>query len=99
MGPVLTKVLSENRALELLDDVKRLYVSLFKVIEGISSKGFKVVLVIPSYRSSRGWVTFNISQLIGKKWDVMNRRYVSGDLKWSRINSIIPRNIFVLSKR
>lgn len=99
MGPPQRNILGKNSAQMLLEDVKRLYVSLFSVIESISSSGFKVVLVIPSYKTNSGWLTFNISELIGKRWDVLNRKYVSGDLKWNRINSIIARNIYILSKR
>ncbi len=99
MGPPQRKELSKMIALELLDDVKKLYISLFKALDTIASKGFKVVLIIPSYKSRDGWLTFNVSELIGKRWDVLNRQYISGDLKWGRINSIITRNIFILSKR
>lgn len=99
MGPPQRRSLSKSSAQLLLDDVKKLYVSLFTVLDTVASSGFKVVLVIPSYKSNSGWLTFNISELIGKRWEVLNRKYVSGDLKWSRINSIIARNIFILSKR
>jgi len=99
MGPPQRRAMSTKSASELLDEVKKLYVSLFKVLEEVGSAGFKVVLIIPSYKTRDGWLTFNISELIGKKWNVLNRKYISGDLKWERINSIIARNIFILSKR
>jgi len=41
----------------------------------------------------------NISQFINKKWEVLNKKYSSQDLKWKRINSIIARNIFILEKK
>jgi len=65
----------------------------------ISRPGFKVVLIIPSYRTKSGFKTISISSFIGKKWDVLNKKYTKGDLKWERNNSIITRNIFILSKR
>ena len=99
MGPPQRRVVSERDAEELLTSVRNLYVSLFSVINEISRRGFKVVLIVPSYKSKKGWLTFNISQLVGKKWDILNRKYTQGDLKWKRINSIIARNIFILEKR
>lgn len=99
MGPPQRRLLTEHMAETLLTNVKKLYMSLFEILDGIASKGFRVVLVIPSYKTNRGWKTFNVSELTGKKWDVLNSKFASGDLKWKRINSIITRNIFVLSKR
>lgn len=99
MGPPQKRILSEAKAQDLLNSVRNLYKSLFNAINEVSSKGFKVVLIVPSYKTSKGWLTFNISELVGKKWDVLNRKYGQGDLKWKRINSIISRNIFILEKR
>jgi tRNA G10 N-methylase Trm11 len=99
MGTAQRKVMSVKKAEGLLESVKKLYISLFEVLEKISSKGFKVVLIIPEYKTSKGWITFNVSELIGKKWNVLNRQYCPRDLKWRRNNSIITRNIFILSKR
>lgn len=99
MGPPQKRMLSEAKAQDLLESVRNLYVSLFNVINEIGHKGFKVVLIVPSYRTTKGWLTFNISELVGKKWDILNREYGAGDLKWKRINSIISRNIFILEKR
>jgi tRNA G10 N-methylase Trm11 len=99
MGPPQKRLLTDFQARELIDDVSNLYNSFFKVINQITRKGFKVVLVLPSYRTRKGWVDINISQFIDKKWDVLNRKYTKGDLKWKRINSIIARNIFILEKR
>ncbi len=99
MGPPQKRMLSEAKAQDLLESVRNLYVSLFNVINEVGHKGFKVVLIVPSYRTTKGWLTFNISELVGKKWDILNREYGAGDLKWKRINSIIARNIFILEKR
>lgn len=99
MGPPQRKVISQHKAQKLLDDVKSLYRSLFTALDTVASKGFRVVLVLPSYKTDKGWATFNISELIGKKWDVDNKKYSKGDLKWKRNNSIITRDIFVLTKR
>jgi tRNA G10 N-methylase Trm11 len=99
MGPPQRRLLTDHMAKNLLDDVKKLYVSLFRVLNEVGKEGFKVVLIIPSYKTNKGWQTFNISELIGKKWSVLNSKFTPGDLKWMRNNSIITRNIFVLSKR
>lgn len=99
MGPPQRKVLSEFKAQELLSNVRNLYDSLFKVLNEISHKGFKVVLILPEYKTNKGWESFNLNSLVGKKWEILNKKYGKGDLKWRRINSIISRNIFILEKR
>ncbi len=99
MGPPQRKEITESKAELLLKDVEKLYTSLFKVLNEISYLGFKLVLVIPSYKTSKGEKTINISLFAQKKWEVLNKKYTKGDLKWRRNNSIITRNIFVLSKR
>ena len=99
MGPPQRKILSADRAESLITSTTHLYTSLFKVLNEISQKGFRVVIILPSYKTKNGWVDMNISQFIDKKWDVLNRKYSPGDLKWKRINSIIARNIFILEKK
>ena len=99
MGPPQKKILTEYKANELIVDITKLYKNFFNVVNQMSSKGFKVVLILPSYKTKKGWVDINISQFIDKKWDVLNRSYTKGDLKWKRINSIIAGNIFILEKR
>ncbi len=100
MGPPQTKILSEVRANELLEEVKKLYKKLFELIDiKLEKRGIKVVMIIPSYKTDRGWITFGIRELVGKRWIVRNNEYSSGrDLKWSRKNSIITRNIYILER-
>ena len=99
MGPPQKREISVFKAKELINDVSKLYKSFFQVVDQISSKGFKIVLILPSYKSREGWLTVNISDFIDKRWSVLNKKYAKGDLKWVRINSIIARNIFILEKR
>jgi len=99
MGPPQRKILSVNKANLLIESATKLYLSLFHVLNEISQKGFRVVIVLPSYKTNKGWVDMNISQFINKKWEVLNKKYSSQDLKWKRINSIIARNIFILEKK
>lgn len=99
MGPPQRRELSEYKAGELLENVRNLYVALFNSLNDICRIGSRVVIIVPSYKTRNGWLTFNISELVGKKWEILNRRYGQGDLKWKRINSIIARNIFILEKR
>jgi tRNA G10 N-methylase Trm11 len=99
MGPPQRKLLSDFKAQELITDLRKLYTSLFNVLEDVGRRGFKIVIVIPTYKTVKGSKTINISEFAGKKWDVLNRNYAKGDLKWERNNSIITRNIFILSKR
>lgn len=100
MGPPQTRILSEVRAKELLDDVKNLYSKLFDLIDNkLGKRGIKVVMIIPSYKTDKGWLTFGIRELVSKRWIVKNSEYsATRDLKWSRKNSIITRNIFILER-
>lgn len=100
MGPPQTALLSEQKASELLGDVKNLYFKLFDLIDNkIEKRHIKVVLIIPSYKTQKGWKTFGIRELVNKRWIVKNGDYLKNrDLKWSRKNSIITRNIFILER-
>ena len=91
--------MSVSKADLLIENATKLYFSLFHVLNEISQKGFRVVIVLPSYKTNKGWIDMNISQFINKKWEVLNKKYSSQDLKWKRINSIIARNIFILEKK
>lgn len=99
MGPPQRKILSLDKAKDLIDRTTSLYNALFKVLNEISQKGFRAVIILPSYKTKSGWVDMSMSQFIDKKWEILNRKYSAGDLKWKRINSIIARNIFILEKK
>ncbi len=100
MGPPQKNIMFANRADIFLRRVKELYTSLFELLEDTIHEGFMVVLIIPSYKTSWGWKTFGIRDLVGKRWEVLNTELSGGrDLKWSRKNSIITRNIFILRKK
>ncbi len=99
MGPPQRRVISVSKAEELLNNVKKIYISLFKVLDQISTSNFKVVLILPEYKTTNGWISLRIKDIVGKKWDILNRQLGEKDLKWKRINSIITRSIFVLSKK
>ena len=100
MGPPQTTLLSDQKASELLLDVKNLYFKLFDLIDNkLEKRHIKVVIIIPSYKTRNGWRTFGIRELINKRWIVKNGDYIKNrDLKWSRKNSIITRNIFILER-
>lgn len=100
MGPPQRNVLYPNKADMILDKVKELYEGLFNVLDRVARRGFIIVLIIPSYKTFAGWKTFSIRDIVGKSWEILNSKYSPGrDLKWSRKNSIITRNIFVLCKK
>mgnify|MGYP000970328305 FL=1 len=100
MGPPQKRVMSPLRADELIKDVKDLYSGLFKVLEKVLKPGHVAVIITPSYKTHSGWKTFSIHDIIDKRWNILNSSLAAGrDLKWSRKNSIITRNIFVLQKR
>lgn len=100
MGPPQKKIITERHAQILLKDVKKLYLDLFELLdEKIGIRGINMVLVIPSYKTDKGWKTFGIRDIASKRWELLNSEYSANrDLKWSRKNSIITRNIFILHR-
>jgi tRNA G10 N-methylase Trm11 len=69
MGPPLKRVISEVKADELLENVKSLYLSLFDMLdEKIGVRGSKMVLILPSYKTDRGWKTIGIRDIITNRW-------------------------------
>lgn len=100
MGPPQKRFVSEQHANELLLNVKKLYESLFNLIdERLEKRGIKVIIIIPSYKTEKGWKTFGIRDIITNRWILKNTEYSPHrDLKWSRKNSIITRNIYILER-
>lgn len=100
MGPPQKRTLSQEYAQQLLKEVKDLYLSLFETLdERIGVRGINMVLVIPSYKTDKGWETIGIREIASKRWELLNSKYSPNrDLKWSRKNSIITRNIFILHR-
>lgn len=100
MGPPQKDIVSKDRAEQLLNSVKDLYLSLFKMLdENIGVRGSKMVLIIPSYKTNDGWKTFSIYDVISNRWELLNSELSPNkDLKWGRKNSIITRNIYILQR-
>jgi tRNA G10 N-methylase Trm11 len=100
MGPPQKNVVSREKTEQLLTSVKELYLSLFKVLdEEVGVRGSKMVLIIPSYKTSDGWKTFSIYDVITNRWKLLNTQLSPNkDLKWGRKNSIITRNIYILQR-
>ncbi|MFA5633715.1 MAG: DNA methyltransferase [Candidatus Dojkabacteria bacterium] len=100
MGPPLKRAISHQHAQQLLDEVKDLYINLFNTLDKkIGVRGVNMVMIIPSYKTDKGWKTFGIREVASKRWELLNTQYSpSRDLKWSRKNSIITRNIFILHR-
>ncbi|MBI2356897.1 hypothetical protein HYV12_02515 [Candidatus Dojkabacteria bacterium] len=98
MGPPQFKPLSQAKANKLLVGVEEMYKKLFETLEHIKLTDFKAVIVIPSYKTHNGWLTLSLNSIVSKKWRV-DSNLVERDLHWKRSNSIIKRNIFVLSKK
>ena len=100
MGPPQKDIVSKDRAEQLLNSVKELYLSLFKMLdEDIGVRGSKMVLIIPSYKTNDGWKTFSIYDVISNRWELLNSEFSPNkDLKWGRKNSIITRNIYILQR-
>jgi tRNA G10 N-methylase Trm11 len=100
MGPPQKDTLSKDKAEQLLNSVKELYLSLFKMLdEEVGVRGSKMVLIIPSYKTNDGWKTFSIYDVVSNRWELLNSELSpSKDLKWGRKNSIITRNIYILQR-
>jgi tRNA G10 N-methylase Trm11 len=94
MGPPQKRIVFANRADSFLKHVAELYIGLFDILEKVTHEGFTAVIIIPSYKTERGWKTIGVRDIIGKRWEVLNSQFSNGrDLKWNRKNSIITRNI------
>jgi tRNA G10 N-methylase Trm11 len=98
MGPPQKRALKPQKADLLLNDVRNLLLRFRKVVDS-SFKGRVIVMIVPSYKTFKGWKTFGIREIFDKRWNVLNKEYTQEDLKWERNNSIISRNIFILEKR
>lgn len=98
MGPPQRRYMEDKKADRLLDGVKQLYIGLFEVLKKVAHRGFRIVLVIPSYKTRDGWKTLPLNEIVGKDWELENKKH-GRDLKWKRNNSIIMRNIFILTKK
>lgn len=98
MGPPQHRPMGVNTAKELLSDVSKLYSNLFYILNHMKLTEFTAIIVLPSYKTHEGWLTTSLNQIVGKKWKIENSKY-GKDLHWSRANSIIRREIFILSKK
>ena len=100
MGPPQRSLLREEKAEKLLSSVKSLYDSLFKMLdERIGVRGIKMVMIVPSYKTIKGWKTISIYDIVSNRWNLLNSEYSpKKDLKWGRKNSIITRNIYILER-
>ncbi len=98
MGPPQLTSLPQPKARIYLEAVKKLYVSLFEILDHSKLSNFKAVIVVPSYKTHQGWVSLSINEIVSKKWEILNKKGAK-DLQWSRSDSIIRRNIFVIYKR
>lgn len=98
MGPPQLTSMPQPKARKYLDGVKKLYQSLFEILDHSKLSNFKAVIVVPSYKTHQGWVSLSINEIVSKKWEILNKKK-GKDLQWSRSDSIIRRNIFVIYKR
>lgn len=98
MGPPQKRYIDYKEADKLLNNVRDLYINLFDILSRISFEGFRVVIVIPSYKTKSGWKSLSLGDIVDKRWNLENKKY-GRDLKWKRNNSIIMRNIFILTKK
>jgi tRNA G10 N-methylase Trm11 len=98
MGPPQKRYIDDKEADKLLSNVKDLYIHLFDIFKKISFEGFRVVMVIPSYKTKIGWRSISLGDIVDSRWELENKKH-GRDLKWKRNNSIIMRNIFILTKK
>ena len=98
MGPPQKRFVSEYEAEKLLEDVKELYLGLFEILRKIGHRGFRVVIVLPSYKTKKGWKSLHLNDIVDIHWELENRKH-GGELRWYRDTSFISRNIFILEKK
>ncbi|HOV29547.1 MAG TPA: hypothetical protein PLD77_00495 [Candidatus Dojkabacteria bacterium] len=100
MGPPQKKIVSEEKAKELLNGVGKLYRSLFDLVDNrLEKRGIHAVIIVPSYKTFSGWKTIGIRDIVGNRWMLKNSDYLPNrELKWYRQDSIIMRNIFILER-
>ncbi len=94
MGPPQRRVLNPDKAEKLTKSVAEQYKALFYLLEYVATKGTKVVAVVPSYRTTKGWLSVSMNTVLSHRWETLNSKY-SGDLHWKRKTSIIKRNIMI----
>ena len=98
MGPPQKRYISEREVEKLLDGVEELYMGLFEVLKKVAHRGFRIVMVIPSYKTKSGWRSLHLNDIVDSRWELENRKH-GGELRWGRGRSLITRNIFVLTKK
>ncbi len=94
MGPPQKRVLPIKKAKKLSKIVIRQYKSLFNILEEIGKHNLTVVIVVPSYKTKRGWLSISMNELLSNRWNCVNPKY-KGYLHWKRKTSIIKRNILI----
>ncbi len=90
MGKPQRRVLNIAQAKELLEETETLFQGVFRDLEHLGRERLRVVCVLPSYKTNKGWVTIKRDRFLAKKWQIIRK-----DLHWSRDNSIIRRDIYV----
>lgn len=112
LGPTLRKVISPERLNQILPSVMNNILLFFDKVYHIE-KSFpnsieSVIIVIPFYKTYKGYQTLNISRSIKKmsKIGLVHPRWINQlekiipnfELMWYRKNSIIRRKILILQK-
>lgn len=98
MGAPALSRLSTKEAKDRLNLVIKLYSNLFDILERTRMDKVRIAIILPSYLTKKGWITASVNDFTGKKWKILNEK-LGGDLHWSRSDSIIRRNIFILTKK
>ncbi len=94
MGPPQKRILPIKKAEKISKIVIKQYRSLFDFLKGIGKNNLTVVIVVPSYKTKKGWLTISMNDLLSHRWNCVNPRY-QGYLHWKRKTSIIKRNILI----
>ena len=98
MGPPQRKVLEVKKAKTLVAESTALLSRAFQVFNQIEHRPLKLVAVIPSYKTTHGWLTPKRKDFVhAKRWRVP-KELEKQNLTWERPNSIIRRNILVLER-
>jgi tRNA (guanine10-N2)-dimethyltransferase len=94
MGPPQKRILNPDKAEKLTETVAKQYQALFYLLEYVGSKGLRVAAVVPSYKTTKGWISVSMNSILSNRWKFLNSEY-KGDLHWVRKTSIIKRNIMI----
>jgi tRNA G10 N-methylase Trm11 len=100
IGPVLRNVPKDERIDNIISVVTSLYRNFLLNLAKTSDFNGRIVIVVPGYKSEKGWKDVNIKDIMTDAYKDLTPDISDGkNLHWDRPNSIIRRQIKILSKK